>query len=163
MSSLGLAPAGFGTACTAHVVPVRPSARGSGVPARPSWMPAATQEDGAVQDTPFTSLTTSWAGLGMSWMAQRVPFHASASGCAPVAVAKAPAAVHLVADRQETALSSLPADPAGLGMRWMAQVVPFHASARLVVVPAALVEKPVPVHAVAEAHDMPSSSLVTTP
>ena len=43
--------------------------------------------------------------------------------------------VQAVAEGHDTPRNSLPADPAGLGVAWMLQVVPFHASASSAVAP----------------------------
>jgi hypothetical protein len=52
-----------------------------------------------------------------------------------VLIVVAPTAVQAAAAEQDTARNSLPVDPAGLGVAWMCQLVPFHASASSAVLP----------------------------
>jgi len=84
-----------------------------------------------VHDTPASALKEG-PGPGRVTSVHAVPFHVSPSVPAllsPTAEAD-PIAVHEVADMQDTpASSSMPVVPAGLGVAWMAQVVPFQASA----------------------------------
>src|SRR5262249_3114528 len=84
----------------------------------------------------------------MAWTRQVVPFHRSASPTVVVlppllrlaAVAARPPAEPIVTEptavqapvaAQDTARSSLPVAPAGLGVPWMRQRVPFHRSASI--------------------------------
>jgi hypothetical protein len=62
--------------------------------------------------------------------------------------------VQAVADEQDTAHRSPLGDPAGVGVGRIAQVLPFHSSARvLVVLPVSV--NPAAVQAVADGHDTP--------
>ena len=103
----------------------------------------------ALQDTAASPVPTDRPGLGVAWIRQLVPFHRSASDTvmlvppdAPrppgVPIVVAPTAVHAAAAaaaEQDTARNSLPVDPAGPGVAWMCQLVPFHASASSAVLP----------------------------
>ena len=99
-----------------------------------------------LQDTAASPVPTDRPGLGVAWIRQLVPFHRSASDTvmllppdAPrppgVLIVVAPTAVQAAAAEQDTARNSLPVDPAGLGVAWMCQLVPFHASASSAVLP----------------------------
>src|SRR5215469_6984035 len=87
-------------------------------------------------------------------MAQLVPSHRSASAWnAPEELMSAPAAMQADADAQATVFRKVNWAPAGLGVGWMLQPVPFHRSARL---PA--LEFPTAVHTDADAQATPFSS-----
>jgi len=59
-----------------------------------------------------------------------------------------------VADEQDTAHRSALGDPAGVGVDWIAQVLPFHRSARVLLgLPISV--NPAAVQAVADGHDTP--------
>lgn len=62
----------------------------------------------------------------------------------------APTAVQADAPVQSTPESCAPWVPAGVGVGWLLQRVPFHRSAMVTAVPEALTENPTVVHAVAE-------------
>ena len=100
----------------------------------------------ALQDTAASPVPTDRPGLGVAWIRQLVPFQRSASDTvmllppdAPrppgVLIVVAPTAVQAAGELQDTARNSLPVDPAGLGVAWMCQLVPFHASASSAVLP----------------------------
>jgi len=91
-----------------------------------------------------------------------VPFHVSPSALA--LPPRYPMATHEAADRHDTlSRTSRPPLPAGLGVSWMTQAVPFHASASVaasgpacrVACLAPAMESPTAVHAVAELHQTP--------
>src|SRR5215471_10989495 len=111
--------------------------------------PAAVHADVDVQDTPFSS-PPPWGGLGVPWMAQRVPFHCSARVLAlGVKGLEAPAAMHVVVDVQATPLRK-PLPWGGFGVAWIDHRVPFHRSAS-----GPAPELPTAVHADAEVQDTP--------
>ena len=94
--------------------------------------PMAVQAVADEQDTPPKLLDVAPAGLGMDWIDQRVPFQCSASvGPAgpAVLVLAPPTAVQALADVHDTPLKLLKAAPAGLGVDWIDQRVPFQRSA----------------------------------
>jgi hypothetical protein len=100
------------------------------------------------------------AGTGVAWTRQLVPFHRSASGTlVPELCTLAPPAVQAVAEVQDTARNSLPADPAGLAVGWMRQLAPFHRSASGVVVPWVSVWAPTAVQARAEVQETAKNPL----
>src|SRR5690348_14063076 len=78
-------------------------------------------------------LTSPIAGrTGVGWMCQFRPFHRSArvpKNAFPELSVSSPAAVQDEADVYATPPKPLPG--AGLGVRWMAQLLPFHRSARV--------------------------------
>jgi len=113
----------------------------------------AVQAVGEVQDTPFRKLCTALGGLGVDRMVHLFPFHRSArerTGPDWDEVVKyAPAAMQARGAVQDTEVRKLCAAPRGLGVGWMAQVVPFHRSAR--VLPLAV--PPTAMQAERDAHD----------
>jgi len=103
-----------GTACAVQEVPFHLIAPAPGAAA---LKPTASQKCVEVQDTPdrpARSPLTAWAGLGVAWIFQEVPFHTSArptklpepSRCVPTASQK-------VAETHDTAVSRLRVAPAG--------------------------------------------------
>jgi hypothetical protein len=59
------------------------------------------------QETPLSALSL-WAGLGVSWIDQLVPFHRSANvTCGPFCREDHPTAVQAVLDTHDTALRRL--------------------------------------------------------
>ena len=108
------------------------------------------------QDTPYSASSVAESvGLGMDWVFQVDPFQRSASGTRKNELfSYSPTAVQAVADEQDTPHRSALGDPAGVGVGWIAQVLPFHRSARVSVVLPVSVNPPA-VHAVADGHDTP--------
>jgi len=95
-----------------------------------------------------------------------VPFHVSANvKLPPVPGEKPPTDVHMVDDEHETAVSWVNTDPAGLGVDWMVQLVPSHASARVTVFPLLPdgVEDPTAMQAVELVHETPARLLEIEP
>ena len=93
-------------------------------------------------------------GLGVAWMAHRVPFQCSAK----VPELEPPTAVHAEADAQATPLRKPP--PAeGLGVAWIDHRVPFHRSARGTEAPWLLMAWPTAVHAEGDEQDTLTSAL----
>jgi hypothetical protein len=74
-----------------------------------------------------------------------------------------PTAVHAVADGHDTPPRTLLVAPAGLGVVWIVQLVPFQASANVAVAAAPLVNDPTAVQTVADGHDTPLSWLPVAP
>jgi hypothetical protein len=109
--------------------------------------PVAVHTDADAQDT-LSSSPPPCDGLGVAWIAHRLPFHRSARVLAVgVNGSDAPTAVHADADVQDTPLRK-PPPRFGLAVRWMVHLVPFQLSAS---VPA--LEAPTAVHADAEVQD----------
>jgi hypothetical protein len=101
--------------------------------------PTAVQAEAEEQETP-NNIPPPAEGLGVAWMDHRVPFHRSARVMSvPEWVNALPTATQAEADVQSTALSVLLAAPAGLGVGSALQLVPFHRSARVTVLPKRLV------------------------
>jgi hypothetical protein len=125
---------GLGVGWIIHFVPFRRSAR---VPAFEA--PTAVQAEAEEQETP-NNIPPPAEGLGVAWMDHRVPFHRSARVMSvPEWVTALPTATQSEDDVQSTALSVLLAAPWGLGVGATLQLVPFHRSARVTVVPNRLV------------------------
>src|SRR5580700_495098 len=86
------------------------------------------------------------------------PASASVTVLPDEGVKEEPTAVQAFATHA-TPFSSLSVARAGSGVVWMVQEVPFHTSANVFVVPAAVLKKPTATHACAPTHDTPWSSL----
>jgi len=136
-----------------QVVPFHRSARVCTIPAAECCSPMAVQAEGAVQDTGPRKLWTAFAGLGVGRIVQLFPFHRSAKDRTgpdwDEVVEYAPTAMQAEGDVQDTASRKACTAPAGLGVGWMVQVVPFHRSART----RPLAVPPTAVQAVREVHD----------
>ena len=158
LRTLAVAPAGLGVAWMDQAVPFQCSAS---VPWRPPLLkeyPVAVHALAEVHDTPLRALALAPAGLGVAWMDQAVPFQCSASvPWRPRPLKEFPVAVHAAAEVHETALKMLPEAPAGCGVAWMDQFVPFQRSASSAASPALLASYPTAVQAVAAEHDTASS------
>ena len=74
-----------------------------------------------------------------------------------------PMAVQTVAELHDTASMALVVAPAGSGVVWVLQAVPFHASAKVTSEFELLSSNPTAVQAVAEVHDTPYKALATAP
>ena len=122
--------------------------------------PTAAHTVAEEHDTPRRSPFTT---EGVASMDQLVPFHRSASACMLLAAVACPTAVQAVADVHETPLRALTEAPAGLGVAWMDQLVPFQDSASVAWVPVLPVESPTAVQAVADVHETPSRSMAVAP
>ncbi len=97
------------------------------------------QDDEEVHATAIGTACGEPAGPGMGSRRQLVPFHRSASGTrAPELVTESPTAVQAGGDVQATPASALTFAPAGLGVGWMAHLVPFHRSASVTPAPEAV-------------------------
>jgi hypothetical protein len=137
IKKLGSAPGRLGVFWIFQVVPFQDSARLTGVLKPLKEGPAAMQNEGTGQETPDNPLAEGWVRLGVGWMDHLVPSHRSArvpTGV-PVLSVGAPTAVHAETDVHDTAFRKLGCAPDGLGVAWIAQVVPFHRSARVTSVP----------------------------
>ncbi len=130
-----VAPVTLGVVCAVQVVPFHTSAN-----VRPVLLvfveePTAVHAVVDVQDTPVRELLVAPAGAGVGRMVQVVPFHDSTSCIGLLGTVKyRPTAVQAVADVQDTPLRELLVAPAGLGVVWMVQVVPFHTSTNVLLV-----------------------------
>jgi len=97
------------------------------------------QAEAEEQETPNKTPPPA-GGLGVAWMDHLVPSHRSARVVSvPDRVNALPTATQAEDDGQSTAFSVLPGAPAGLGVDSALQLVPFHRSARVTVVPSRLV------------------------
>ena len=97
-------------------------------------------------------------------MDQLVPFQCSARvpWTSPLPDAY-PVAVHALAEVHDTPLRALTEAPAGLGVAWMDQAVPFQCSASVPWRPPLPEEYPVAVHALAEVHETALKMLPEAP
>jgi hypothetical protein len=156
---LGAAPGGLGVRWMLQVLPSHRSASVAG----DGWLtklaplgvekPTAVHPVAEVQATPISWPIAPPGRRGVGWIAQLVPFHRSATGwAAPEELKKAPAAMQADADAQATVFRKVNCAPAGLGVGWMLQLVPFHRSARVPVL-----EDPAAVHADADVQATPFS------
>src|SRR6185437_6658983 len=94
-------------------------------------------------------------GLPIFSSDQLLPFQRSAR--------PTPVAMHVVADGQDTASSSLLLLAAGLGVFWMTHFLPFHSSASVLLTSLESLELPTAKQLVAEAQDRPVSLLIGLP
>jgi hypothetical protein len=99
------------------------------------------------------------AGLGVVTTAHVVPFQVSARVTDPEAPVDEPTAMHVCDDAHATPFSWLLVAPAGLGVATMDHVVPFQASARVVVAPRFVVDEPTAMQFVLVTQEMPLSWL----
>ena len=158
LSRLAVAPAGTGVARMDQAVPSQRSASADWTPPPLKEYPAAVQAVADLHDTPLRALPEAPAGLGVAWMDQAVPFQASASvPCRPPLLKEYPVAAQAVADVHDTPLKMLPVAPAGWGVAWIDQLVPFHRSASSTAAPALLTVCPTAVQAAADEHDTADS------
>jgi hypothetical protein len=121
-----------GVAWTDQLVPSHASASACSV--LPALVcPTAVQAVAAVHDTWASALAAAPAGPGVGWIDHRFPFQASARvRVSPfLPLSDRPTAVQAAAEVHETPPRKVPAEPAGLGVGWTDQAVPFQASARL--------------------------------
>ena len=78
MRKLPGGPEGLGVGWMTQRVPFHRSARvPAGFPALSIWLPTAVQDEADVHATLLRKLPGGPEGLGVGWMAQRVPFHLS--------------------------------------------------------------------------------------
>jgi hypothetical protein len=148
---------GLGVGWMVQFVPFHRSASvPMGLPALSVWAPTAVQNEGEVQDTPARKLPAAPVGVGTGRICHRVPSHRSATSPVgkPELSKDVPTAMQNVLAVQETPNRAVPGAPAGLGVGWMVQFVPFHCSARVAVgLPKLSVRAPTAVHAMADVHD----------
>lgn len=104
------------------------------------------QAEAEEQETP-NKIPPPEEGLGVGWMDHLVPSHRSARVMdVPEWVNELPTATQAEAAVQSTALSVLLGAPSGFGVDSALQLVPFHRSARVTVLPKRLVSSPTAVH-----------------
>jgi hypothetical protein len=117
---------------TAHLIPFHRSASVTSpkIAALLVAFPTAVHAVAEMQEIPVRALAWAPVGLGVGWVAQAVPFQASAS-VTPAAAPLYPAAVQAVADVQDTPASHMSWPWSGPEVGWTAHVVPFQASARV--------------------------------
>jgi hypothetical protein len=164
-SSLLVAPVGLGVVWSDQLVPFQRSANVRCVPALLMKYPTAVHAAVDVHDTALSRLLVAPVGLGVGWIAQLAPFQCSANVTRwPALSTKSPMAMQAVLDAHDTPWKVLCVAPAGWGMVWSAQAVPFQRSAKLTAGPPRVVKKyPTAVHAEVEVHDTPASPLLNAP
>ena len=146
---------GLGVRWMAQLLPFH---RSASVPAGPP--PTAVQDEADVHATLTRKLPGDPEGLGVGWMAQLLPFHRSASVLAgfPALSSRAPTATQDEADVHATPFRKPPGDPEGLGVGWMAQLLPFHRSARVLPLGVKTLEAPTAVQADGAVQSTPNSA-----
>jgi len=93
-----------------------------------------------------------------------VPFHACARVTVlPLLPTSAPAAVQARGEAQDTAKNALARAPAGRGVAWMAQFLPFHRSARGRAAPALVTYSPAAVQVRGDEQDTAKNPLASAP
>ena len=113
-----------------------------------------------MHDTPLRKLNGAPAGLGVSWIVHRVPFHRSAKP----PVSDAPEASQAPGAVQETPVRTLKnCAPEGFGVCWTAQVLPFHRSANVTSAPEPVTESPTATHEFAPVQVTAFSSAACVP
>jgi hypothetical protein len=91
-------------------------------------------------------------------MRHRAPFHRSARGAdTPWLLTAWPTAVHADGDEQDTLNNALSLAPLGLGVAWMAHLLPSHRSARVTTTPEPRVTSPTAAQEDELAQDTPAS------
>jgi hypothetical protein len=83
----------------------------------------------AVQATAIRPLSCAPAGLGVRWRRHVVPFHRSATVTGPELVKFNPTAEQAEDAEHPTPFRKITCAPAGFGVGWILQLVPFHRSA----------------------------------
>jgi hypothetical protein len=150
---LPVVPAGFGLGTIPHVDPSQCSTSvevgGAGWEVKPTAVQLLT----AGHDTEVNSLRFEWRGLGLGTMVQAPPDHCSMSVVSGKLPTPKPTAMQLVADKQDTARSSL-SDSEVLGLGAMIHEAPFRCSISVSMVPL-LSKFPMAVQLVAVAHETP--------
>jgi hypothetical protein len=148
---------GLGVGSVRQFVPFHRSASvPTGLPALSVRAPTAVQNEGEVQDTPAKKLPGAPEGAGTGRIRHRVPSQRSATSPVgkPELSKDVPTAMQNVWAVQETPNRALPGAPAGLGVGWKVQFVPFHRSARVPVgLPKLSVRVPTAVQATADVQD----------
>jgi hypothetical protein len=165
-SPLPLAPAGFGVGWIDQLVPSRRCASVTSTSAPLVKNPTAVQESTREHEIPANWPYVPPAGLGLRWIDQLVPFHRSASITSLLGRPmwyQSPTAVHDRRDGHDTAMSRLLVAPLGVGVRWIDQARPFHRSAKVLSLPARLVEDPTAVQDRGDVHDTPRRPLSRAP
>ena len=120
--------AGGRTGILLQVLPFHESAR-TELPEFAAAWPTATQYAAVGQDTLPRLPTTLPAGSGGSAVVHLFPFHASASGAAPVPVKYWPTATQRFAVAHDTPSRMTPVEPAGAGSLLGRHALPFQVSA----------------------------------
>jgi hypothetical protein len=81
-----------------------------------------------VHDTAPKPLPAAPVWLGVGWILQDLPFHASANVTSPELLSLLPTTVHALEEKQDTPDRMSEVAPAGLGVGWILHALPFHAS-----------------------------------
>src|SRR5215468_3674740 len=153
-NSLAL-PEGTAAACTVHLVPFQRSASGTSLLEPLTKSPTASHAFAAVHDTVLSWLVVDPDGCGVVLRAHFVPFQCAANGnWCPEPSVKNPTAMHALVAGHDTLIRKLWTAPAGLGVDWTVQVVPFQRSASVFSEPP-LATSPTAVHTFAPLHDTP--------
>jgi hypothetical protein len=119
--------------------------------------PTAVHAEEEVQATPNRAPPPA-EGFAVAWIRHWVPFHRSARGTeTPELLTAWPTAVHAEADEQDTLNSALSLAPRGLGVGWMAHLLPSQRSARVTTTPEPLVKSPTAVQEDELAQETPTS------
>src|SRR6185437_12407800 len=106
-----------------------PSHRSANAP--PLKRATASHAPAEAHDTALNSMPDLPVGFGACLSAQLLPFHCSASRRILLPVTEKPTAVHALAAGQETPSRKLLDAPAGFGVFFMTQLVPFQRAAKV--------------------------------
>src|SRR5579863_8054295 len=123
--------------------------------------PTASQAVAAGHETALSCAVVEPLGAGTVCSVQAVPFHCSANGVwFPPESVQNPTAVHAFTDAHETLVRKLCTAPAGFGVDWTAQLVPFHRRASETSVDPLPTASPTAVHAFAPLQETPDRALL---
>src|SRR5258708_3726697 len=123
---------GLGVRWMAHFRPFHRSASvPAGLPALSGRAPTAGQKEGEVEDPPAKKTPGAHEGAGTGWICHCWPFHRSAKSPVgkPELSKDVPTAMQNMRAVQATPNRATPGTPAGMGVGWTVQFVPFHRSA----------------------------------
>src|SRR6516164_2881390 len=114
-----------------QVVPFQTSARFDWVPTLLPCSPTASQKVAETQDTALSTLAVAPGGAAARWRPQALPFQPSVRAREVLLwfTSKSPADSQERAEAQETALRTVAALFAGLGVDWSRQAEPFQTAA----------------------------------
>jgi hypothetical protein len=148
-----------------QAVPLHRSASVTSVLELLNQFPTAVQADPELQATDSSDAPLFAGGFGVVTIDQAIPFQLSArvKGWPDGVLVYDPTAMQEVETLHATPTRVLLLVPAGSGVGWTDQVVPFHRSSSVLLTLAALKESPTAVQAVALVHATAARELITEP
>jgi hypothetical protein len=155
LSTMSVAPAGFGVTWVAQVVPFHTSTSVTLELCRLLPLnPTAVQAVAELHDTAFSWLARAPEALGIDWTAHAVPFQSSAKATTlPLLLTNSPTDVQAVTEVHDTAASTLAKARAGLGVRWIVHVLPLYTSPTTTGRSGTPSENPTATHAMGDLHE----------